>query len=440
MKRRILSLLLVICMVATLVPTVFGAGERNIASIRLAKGYTTNTAGTDVAELQKLAVNEGGDPVYALTTEEGLITRTDATAENYNIKFEYPTGGTPTLYLKGAKIENKLGYAITPEYDRGLYALKVVVESDSSITAAKTCIYSKGGDLTITGPGKLTLETTEVHSVVSVLKTNDTDRYDLYIQDANIELTCNAVSSGLFIAELGDMYMENSTIKGANRNGIAVKANNGSISATNCTLDIESTWTTFEANNGNFTLINCTVNAVSGFKAIYADKDVLLKNTTAFLEGDHFEHPVIDVRGDFVIDNCTLELYGLDMPVFSEATLPTFVGYYRAIAGTDEDSATRYDEEFYNVYQYIKIVPADTPEESTEETYEDETEETTEESTVGTNQTSSNAPTQTPSANPSGTNVSAGNSSILWIVAIVVLLGVFAAAAIIIIKKSKAAK
>ena len=436
MKRKILSLLLVICMVATLFPTVFGATESKVAGVRLAKSYSKNSAGTDVADLLKLASTEGGTPAYAITTEEGLITKTGATAENYNLKFEYPTGGTPTLYLRNAKIINTLSYGITPDYDRGLFDLKIVVESDSSITAAKGCVYTKGGDLTITGPGKLSLETTDVHSVLAVLKTNDVDRYDLYITDANLELLCNGVSSGLLIAELGDMYLENSTIKGANKNGIAIKTHNGNISATNCTLDIEATWSGFEVNNGGFTLINCTVNVISGFKAIYADKDVLIKNCDAFLEGDHFEHPAIDVRGEFVIDNSTLELYALDMPVFSEATTPTFVGYYRAIGGRDQDSTSRYDEEFYNVYQYIKIVPADTPEESTEEA----TEETNEESTAGTNQTSSNQPTQKPSTNPVGTDVSADNGTLLWIVAIVVLLGVFAAAAVIIIKKSKAAE
>lgn len=443
MKRRILSLLLVICMVATLLPVMAGAEEAKSAAINLAKKYGQNSVGDDVSFPETLRVTEGGEAVYAITQEDGLSTKSGADAGNYNVKLEYPAGGIPTIYLKNANIVNNHGYGITPEYSKGIFPMKIVVESDSKVTASMGCIYTKGGDLTITGPGKLTMETTELHSVLAVLKTNDVDKYDLYLKDANLDVTCSGLSGALISTELGSIYMENTTIKGLNKNSSAITTNKGDIIATNCTIQYESSWSGFQATEGSITLTNCTVNAISGFKVIYADKDVLIKNCDAYLEGDHFENSAIDVWGTLTFDNSTVEMYALDMPIFTEGSIPTFVGYYRAIAGADKDNTSKYKEDFYNNYQYMKIVPADTPEESTEETYEDEPEESTEASTEGTNQTPSNETTNgsanTPSTNP-GNNTEADNSTILWIVAAVVLLGVFAVAAILIIKKSKAAE
>ena len=436
MKRRVLSLLLVICMVAGLLTFTVGAEEAKVAAIRLSKSYGKNSAGDDVSFPETLTATEGGEPVYAITDQEtGLTTRAGANAENYNVKFEYPAGGIPTIYLKNAKIENNCGYGLTPEYVKGLFDMKIVVESDSSVKASMGCLYTKGGDFTITGPGKLTLETYQVHSALAVLKTNDTDRYNLYLKDITLEVNFDGVSGSLISTELGDINIENSTITGLNKNGSGIVANNGDLTATNSTFDFSASWYGFAAMKGNISLTNCTIKAISGFKVLYADEDALIKNCDAFLEGDHFENVAIDIWGDFIIDNSTVEMYALDMPIFAEDTIPIFVGYYRAIAGKDQESTAKYKEEFYNVYQYMKVVPADTPEESTEETYEDETEETTDEST-GATQTPSNAPTQT----PAGTDVASDNSTILWIVAAVVLLGVFATAAIIIIKKSKAAE
>lgn len=440
MKRRILSLLLVICMVATLLPVMAGAEEAKVAAIRLAKSYGQNSSGDDVSFPETLTVTEGGDPAYAINKEDGLSTKSGANADNYNVKLEYPAGGVPTIYLKNANIVNNIGYGITPEYVKGLFDMKIVVEADSKITASMSCFYTKGGDLTITGPGKLTLETTELHSVFSVLKTNDTDRYDLYLKDANLDLTCSGVSGTLISTELGSIYMENTTIKGLNKNSSGIVAAKGDIVATNCTLDYEASWSGFQATEGGISLTNCTIRAISGFKVIYADKDVLFKNCNAYLEGNHFENSAIDVWGTLTFDNSTVEMYALDMPIFTEGSIPTFVGYYRAIAGNDKDATDKYKEDFYDTYQYMKIVPADTPEESTEETYEDETEESTEASTESTNQTSSNDSANTPSTTPAGNDAAADNSTILWVVAAVVLLGIFAVAAILIIKKSKAAE
>ncbi len=432
MKKRILSLLLVICMVASLLPVIACAEDAKTAGVNFVKGYTLNTAGDQVASTITLSTTEGGAAVYGLTTAEGLVTKDGANANNYHIKFEYPAGGTPTVYLKGANIKTEAGYGFYPSYAKGLFDLKVVVETDSQVESYYGCIYTKGGDLTITGPGKLSLNVTSLHSAIGVLKPNDIDQYDLYLKDANLDVKFSGVSGELVSVEKGNIYIENTTFKGTSGVGSAFNIK-GDISVLNSTIDINTSWAGFTTAVGGITIEKSTINAIAGFRPIDAKKDVLIKDSDAFLEGDHFENAAINVWGKFVIDNSTVEMFALKMPIFTEGTIPTFVGYYRAVAGENEKSATRYNEEFYDTYSYMKVVPADTPEETTEETYDDYTEETTKESTVGTSQTPTNNPTSTPSDTLSNEDL------VLVIVAVAMVLVSTTAAVLIIVKRRKSA-
>lgn len=445
MKKRILSLLLVICMVASLLPMAVSAEDAKVASMTFAKGYTLNADGDKASSDISLTVTEGGEAAYALTTAEGLVTKDSANASNYHIKFEYPAGGTPTLYLNGANIKNEANYGMRPGYGKGLFDLKVVVEADSQVESNYGCIYTKGGDLTISGPGKLSLTVTNLHSAIGVLKPNDIDQYDLYLKDANLDVKFSGVSGELVSVEKGNIYIENTTFKGTSGVGSAFNIK-GDISVLNSTVDINTSWAGFTTAVGGITIEKSTINAIAGFRPIDAKKDVLIKDSTAFLEGDHFENAAINIWGNFVIDNSTVEMFALQMPLFTEGTIPTFVGYYRAVAGEDDDATARYNEEFYDSYQYMKVVPADTPEESTEETYEEETEESTE----GTNQTPSNdtsdntsnettnQPVSTPTNAPSDTG--SNSDTVLLIVAAVMVLGSAIAAVLIIVKRRKSAE
>ena len=432
MKKRILSLLLVICMVASLLPVIACAEDAKTAGVNFVKGYTLNTAGDQVASTITLSTTEGGAAVYGLTTAEGLVTKDGANANNYHIKFEYPAGGTPTVYLKGANIKTEAGYGFYPSYAKGLFDLKVVVETDSQVESYYGCIYTKGGDLTITGPGKLSLNVTSLHSAIGVLKPNDIDKYDLYLKDANIDIKFTGTSGEIVSVENGNLYIENTTFKGTSVVGSAFNIK-GDISVINSTVETDTSWAGFSTPVGGITIEKSTLNIIAGFRPIDAKKDVLIKDSDAFLEGDHFENAAINVWGKFVIDNSTVEMFALKMPIFTEGTIPTFVGYYRAVAGENEKSATRYNEEFYDTYSYMKVVPADTPEETTEETYDDYTEETTKESTVGTSQTPTNNPTSTPSDTLSNEDL------VLVIVAVAMVLVSTTAAVLIIVKRRKSA-
>ena len=103
MKKTLLSLLLVLCLAIGLLP-VAALADANTAKILI--------LGTE-----EMSVTEGGEPAYlknkefdAYNKEDGSSTfkawtQEKTTADNWNVKFEWPKGGTPTVTLKDAKLD-----------------------------------------------------------------------------------------------------------------------------------------------------------------------------------------------------------------------------------------------------------------------------------------------------------------------------------------------
>ena len=105
MNKKLISLLVAICLVIGLLPvmTIAASAEAKISLMT----WTAVTA------------TEGGTPVYYKNVSyEGYtstgepngtgweFTGTGASASDWNIKFEYPEGGVPTLTLKDVKLDN----------------------------------------------------------------------------------------------------------------------------------------------------------------------------------------------------------------------------------------------------------------------------------------------------------------------------------------------
>jgi len=104
MKKTIVALLLLVCMVVALLPTVALADNGNTAKIMILGS-------------QELTVTQGGAPAYlknkefdAFANAEGTATfkgwtQEPGDANNWNVKFEWPANGTPTVTLKDAKFD-----------------------------------------------------------------------------------------------------------------------------------------------------------------------------------------------------------------------------------------------------------------------------------------------------------------------------------------------
>ena len=109
MNKKLISLLVAICLVVGMLPIMSIAENQSAATAKVAimKGASAN----------ELIATEGGEPVYGKSisfagfkqTGDAAgtgweFTKEGASASDWNFKFEYPQGGTPTLTLKDAKL------------------------------------------------------------------------------------------------------------------------------------------------------------------------------------------------------------------------------------------------------------------------------------------------------------------------------------------------
>ena len=102
MRKTLIGLLLIVCLVVGLLPIT---------------ALADNTAKILILGTEELTVTEGGAAVYLKNKEFDAANKADGsttfkawtqeagTADNWNVKFEWPTGGIPTITLKDAKMD-----------------------------------------------------------------------------------------------------------------------------------------------------------------------------------------------------------------------------------------------------------------------------------------------------------------------------------------------
>ena len=141
MKKRILSLCMVLILCLTLLPATALAADGNTVYV----GGVELTGSTDT-------------PAYATTDDSGNVSTEGASADNYNIKWD-----SQTLTLKGAYVTGQVnsgniaGAAIGVENSNGA-ELTIQLEDSNTVSAyIGIHVHSSGGTatLTITGNGSL---------------------------------------------------------------------------------------------------------------------------------------------------------------------------------------------------------------------------------------------------------------------------------------------
>lgn len=145
MKRRMLSILCVLCLVVAMLPPVTASA---------AAPYNLTVGGTNVLN--------GG---YWTTDESGTLTADGANAENYNVYYD----GDGTLTLDNATIN---GTDTTGHVGTGIYAegdLTIVLEGSSTVKGVQdpngdSQSIRVSGNLTIQGGGSLTAQGAETSS------------------------------------------------------------------------------------------------------------------------------------------------------------------------------------------------------------------------------------------------------------------------------------
>lgn len=212
MKKRILGLLLALCLVVGLLPATALAAEETAMWPYFAFQKADGTA------LYQGMRIPPAEPFY-FKTVDGRVTDVGASATDYNIMLSWVEGGTPTLTLKGAVINNDKMDGINfgrarnyPKYHTS--TLDIVVVADSSITVGGGSTYSaitsfSTGDITIKSENNATLTLTDYRSgAAGGISVGGNLKLDgLNLKYTN---TYNSGCAGLLAAK--NVTIENSTI------------------------------------------------------------------------------------------------------------------------------------------------------------------------------------------------------------------------------------
>lgn len=332
--KKLLGLLLAICLIAGLLPVVASAAGN--AKISIVSDATAG-ATTDYA------VAEGS--TTCLITQGGAANTETASESNYNIKITYPTGGEPTIYLKDATLKSAAVPLAVTGVAGGPDSYTIVVESDSYIEGYGAVIRATKAHLTITGDGKLSLDAKKAHGIhfndPDVPNANVPCNYDLTLDEANIELNV-AKNGASWSLGIGDKTR-------------VIKINGGSlkIEGTDTACGLYSINGELEISNGAQLDIHTDSNAcITTFRKITLDGGHLKLRA----EGGY---PAIKSDGDFIINGGTMDIIA-DAVLYGKAPdLSGYQGEYTAMISQERSSkgATPYDPQaekglgYYNYFQ-----------------------------------------------------------------------------------------
>ena len=134
MSKKLIGILLVVCMIVGLLPVIAMADEPKTAKVLIMNeieltvteggpaAYTKNKEYTALGSTDGLVPAEGNPTFTAYGQELG-------TADNWNICFEWPQGGIPTVTLKDAKMDN---------YDNEKALFEIIPNADGTYTPTKS--------------------------------------------------------------------------------------------------------------------------------------------------------------------------------------------------------------------------------------------------------------------------------------------------------------
>jgi len=317
MNKKLISLLVAICLVIGLLPVASIAADPEPATAKVAIGKTANV----------MEVTEGGAAAYGKsvafdgTKQNGTAigtgweyTTAGASATDWNFKFVYPQGGVPTLTLKDAKLIN---------------------------TDANGNVMYKDGTSTGTWTGIMSRN--EVHDLKVVLQGEN----EILVGNGIIRgafTDANKFSSITIVGESGGSLTANGKQMGIQgKFGVPITIENATLNLTpNSTTAAAAPIYTEDA---NITIKNSTINVTSeknSVKAIHA-------------EG----------TGVITVNNSALELTTLGT-AFNKA--PVLSAGFVAVAGDDAATAVAVtDAAALATAKYVKVTyPAPAP--STEST------------------------------------------------------------------------
>ena len=373
MKKKFLSLLLAICLIAGLLPIATAGADTTATAAPTAAPTTAPTettpslpsdisisiklceTGTPQNFLAELTAVRGGAPVYATTKTSGVpvpVTGSSAPSDNY-VKFEYPKNGIPTITLKNAKLRSAGNILDLSDFDM---PVKIVVTGNSSIeSTTKNGIYRASyGDITIVGPKKLTIDA----SICAIAFGGESYTNSLTLKELTLKASSSAKENSCVLQiPGGNLTVDRSNVSLSSQAGSAVYLGHGNVSGFGGATISHSVFSASGKDTAlklasNLAIVSSNVQFTSDTQAISCAGNLALNQSTLVMTGHSKDKETVDVGGSFTFLNSTAEIIGTNFVIFSEKTLPNPIGEHTVVAGISRDSAAAYNEALVGAYQY----------------------------------------------------------------------------------------
>ena len=375
--KKLLPLLLVLCMLVGLLPMA-------------ALADTAKKATISIESFTKVTVTEGGAAVYYKNSEydmydaEGNVMSTKAYKQvksdenDWNLKVEWPTGGIVTVTLKNAKIVNavngssgywpstnedgeieykskKLG-AIIPTKDTEMMDIKVVLEGDNFIDCSYGVIRGQVNNnfRNIIVEGKNGGKLSGAGGQIGI----HTAKGDLTFINAEVELYNEKAGGGpVPIKSKNNITIQGGHIKATNTVNVAVSVETGNLTITDGKLTATSELSATVENNAAVNVKSGTI-TVNGNSELNINgicepgmlaKDIVInggyvKVTSPLTNG------ISASPGNVTINGGTVEVSATK--AFNRA--PILADNIGGVAGASADEADYYDETKFN-QKYVKL-------------------------------------------------------------------------------------
>ena len=310
MKKKILCVLLALCLFASLLPMTALAADPDITVTFFNKGTNTERDNKTPGVYIWLTIKPGDPAKYITANAEGYMTEhtgDTAPADNF-IKLEYPADGAANLkvtlkniYINGMTA-NDAYHAPSIEFGEGAYSINMELIGDNKIVDGRSaCIKNNNdGGLTITGAGSLAMQMGATDSFGAAAAALWANGGDLVIKNTTVNFeiyTSTSSQHNSILSAKGNVLLENVTIKNkTNNTGKLVFTGLATANDPRYTIDPDA--------NRKVTIKNCNIESATGGSIFRTVAPVVINNSTIKATGGAplFEGKEKDVANNPVIE------------------------------------------------------------------------------------------------------------------------------------------
>ncbi len=273
MKRRILSLTLAICMIASLLPAT-GITAKAVDPV---SHMTVTLTGNSKRDVDVSATT----PIKTIVMENGVATVKTGVVDGWIVKMDYNAGGTPIMTLKNASATE---IAARPANEA---ALNIALEGVNTLTSA-TALSAGGQDILFSGTGSLLINGNDGIG-------NGTETVTVQSGTVTVDTKYQAVKVKALVVEGGTLSSK--TVWGNTTNGKAIIAE--SIVIKGGTVEAESSVGALS--------VAPDLSGYSNYAAVGGESS---DNATAYAASNALLYKYIKVESSIRISHMTVTLSG----------------------------------------------------------------------------------------------------------------------------------